>query len=92
VVEVEGLTVFVMVVVKLTSLYQVTEPVAQFAESVELCPEQIVAGLAEIAVGAFGVILVVETLAVVVAVQPFASVAVIVYEPAVRLLNVPDGL
>jgi len=50
-----GLTGLVTVVVKPELLYQVTVPVAQVAESVELCPEQIVAGLAEIAVGAVGV-------------------------------------
>jgi len=44
-----------IILVKPELLYQVTVPVAQFAESVELCPEQIVAGLAEIAVGAVGV-------------------------------------
>jgi hypothetical protein len=41
--------------VKAASLYQVVVPVAQVAESVELCPEQIVAGLAETEVGAVGV-------------------------------------
>jgi hypothetical protein len=44
-----------IVVVSATSLYHVTVPVAQVAESVELCPEQIVAGLAVTPVGAVGV-------------------------------------
>lgn len=44
-----------IIVVKAASLYQVVVPVAQVAASVELCPEQIVAGLAEIPVGADGV-------------------------------------
>jgi hypothetical protein len=50
-----GLTGFVTVVVKPELLYHVAVPVAQVAESVELCPEQIVVGLAEIAVGVVGV-------------------------------------
>jgi hypothetical protein len=36
-------------------LYQVSVPVAQVANKVELCPVQIVAGLADTAVGADGV-------------------------------------
>jgi hypothetical protein len=44
-----------IIVVKAASLYQVVVPVAQVAASVELCPEQTVAGLAETAVGAVGV-------------------------------------
>ena len=44
-----------MILVKPELLYQVAVPVAQVAERVELCPEQIVAGLAETAVGADGV-------------------------------------
>lgn len=44
-----------IIVVKDASLYQVVVPVAQVAESVELCPKQIVVGLAETAVGAVGV-------------------------------------
>jgi hypothetical protein len=50
-----GLTGLVTVLIKPELLYQVTVPVVQFAESVELCPEQIVAGLAEMTVGAVGV-------------------------------------
>ena len=51
-----GLTVvFVMTLVKAASLYHVSVPVAQVADRIELCPEQIVAGLAETAVGADGV-------------------------------------
>jgi hypothetical protein len=42
-------------VVSAASLYQVAVPVAQVAERVELCPEHIVAGLAETAVGDVGV-------------------------------------
>jgi hypothetical protein len=41
--------------VSAASLYQVIVPVAQVAESVELCPEQMVDGLADTAVGADGV-------------------------------------
>ncbi len=44
-----------MIFVNPALLYQVTVPVAQVAASVELCPEQIVEGLAETAVGAVGV-------------------------------------
>jgi hypothetical protein len=44
-----------MTLVKPASAYQVVVPVAQVAASVELCPEQIVAGLAEMEVGAVGV-------------------------------------
>jgi hypothetical protein len=44
-----------IIVVRAASLYQVVVPVAQVAASVELCPEQIVAGLTETAVGAVGV-------------------------------------
>jgi hypothetical protein len=36
-------------------LYQVGIPVAQVAANVEVCPEQIVVGLADITVGAVGV-------------------------------------
>ena len=50
-----GLTGLEITVVRLASLYQVVVPVAQVAASVELCPEQIVLGLAETAVGAVGV-------------------------------------
>jgi hypothetical protein len=42
-------------VVNAASLYQVVVPVEQVAESIELCPEHIVAGLADTAVGAEGV-------------------------------------
>jgi hypothetical protein len=57
VVVVEGVAGFglAIILVKPELLYQVTVPVAQFAESDELCPEQIVAGLAEMEVGAVGV-------------------------------------
>jgi hypothetical protein len=44
-----------MIVVSAASLYQVIVPVAQVAERVELCPEQIVVGLADTPVGAVGV-------------------------------------
>jgi cation transporter-like permease len=50
-----GFTGLVTIVVKAALLYQVSVPVAQVAERVELCPEQIVAGLADTAVGAVGV-------------------------------------
>jgi hypothetical protein len=50
-----GLTGLVTVVVKAASLYQVVVPVAHVAIKVEFCPVQIVAGLAEIIVGAVGV-------------------------------------
>jgi len=50
-----------MIFVNPALLYQVTVPVAQVAARVELCPEQIVAGLAETAVGAVGVGLTVTT-------------------------------
>jgi hypothetical protein len=43
--------------VSAASLYHVIVPVAQVAESVELCPEQIVVGLADTPVGAVGVAL-----------------------------------
>jgi hypothetical protein len=43
-------------------VYQVAVPVAQVADRVELCPEQIVAGLAKIAVGAVGVVLTVTVI------------------------------
>lgn len=36
-------------------MYQVTVPLLHVAAKVELCPEQIVAGLAEILVGADGI-------------------------------------
>ena len=49
-------------VVKEEFVYHVAVPVAHVAESVELCPEQIVLGLAAIAVGAVGVgLTVIET-------------------------------
>jgi hypothetical protein len=50
-----GLTGLEITFVKVASEYQVVVPVAQVAASVELCPEQIVAGLAETEVGAVGV-------------------------------------
>ncbi len=50
-----GLTGLDMIFVRAASLYHVVDPVAQVAASVELCPEQIVEGLAETAVGADGV-------------------------------------
>ena len=50
-----GLTGLVITEVNAELLYHVAVPVAQVAERVELCPEQIVAGLAETAVGADGV-------------------------------------
>lgn len=50
-----GLTVLEIVFVRAASLYQVVVPVLQVADKVELCPEHIVAGLAEILVGAVGV-------------------------------------
>jgi hypothetical protein len=92
VVVADGLTVLVMVEVKAASLYQVVVPVAQVAKSVELCPEQIVAGLAATPVGEPGVTFVEITVTVALALQPLASLAVTVYDPAVRLLKVPDGL
>lgn len=91
-VVVEGLTGPEIVVVRAASIYQIVVPVAQVARSAELCPEQIVDGLADTPVGADGVLLVVETVTVVFEVQPLASVAVIVYVPAVRVVNVPAGL
>lgn len=50
-----GLTEFEIKFVNAALLYQVTVPVLHVADKVELCPEQIVAGLAEIPVGAVGV-------------------------------------
>lgn len=50
-----GLTIFEIVFVNVTSLYQVTVPPVHAANKVELLPEQIVSGLAEIPVGAVGV-------------------------------------
>jgi hypothetical protein len=88
----EGLTGLEIVVVRAASLYQMVIPVAQVAASVELCPEQIVAGFADTPVGAEGVMLVVDTFIVVFEVQPLASVAVMVYAPDVRVVNVPAGL
>jgi hypothetical protein len=44
-----------MIVVCAASLYHVVVPVAQVAERIELCPEQMVVGLADTAVGADGV-------------------------------------
>jgi hypothetical protein len=44
-----------IIVVKAASLYHVRVPVAQVAASVELCPEQIVDGLADTDVGVVGV-------------------------------------
>lgn len=66
-----------MVLVSPASLYQVVVPVAHVADKVELLPEHIVAGLAEIAVGALGVIFVADTVIFVLLVHPLASVAVI---------------
>jgi purine nucleoside phosphorylase len=54
-VVVAGLAGFVIVVVNEALVYQVAVPEAQVAESVELCPAQIVAGVANTAVGANGV-------------------------------------
>lgn len=68
----------VIVLVSPESLYQVAVPLLQVADKVELCPEQIVAKLAEIAVGTVGVILIAPTVTFVVEVHPLASVAVIV--------------
>lgn len=51
----EGLTVFGITFVSAASLYQVVVPMLQVAAKVELCPEHIVDGLAEILVGADGV-------------------------------------
>lgn len=51
----DGLTGFTAVVVNVLFVYQMGVPVTQVAESVELCPEQIVAGLADTAGGAKGV-------------------------------------
>jgi hypothetical protein len=53
--EVGFTVVLLMTFVKAASLYQVSVPVIQVAESVELCPEQIVAGLAVALLGADGV-------------------------------------
>lgn len=50
-----GLTEFETTVVNAISLYHVTVPLLQVPDKVEVFPEQIVAGLAEIAVGAVGV-------------------------------------
>lgn len=66
------------VLVSPASLYQVAVPVLQVADKIELCPEQIVAKFAEIAVGVVGVIFVAATVTLVVTVHPLASVAVIV--------------
>lgn len=54
-VEISGLTEGVTEAVSAELLYQVTVPILQVANKVELCPEQMVAGLADIAVGAVGV-------------------------------------
>ncbi|CAN1524757.1 hypothetical protein MCERE19_01184 [Spirosomataceae bacterium] len=51
----EGITGFETVVVKPASVYQVTTPELQVADKEELCPEQIVVGLAEIPFGDDGV-------------------------------------
>jgi len=50
-----GLTVFETTVVRPASLYQVTFPLLQVPDKVELFPEHIVAGLADIVVGDIGV-------------------------------------
>ncbi|CAN1524858.1 hypothetical protein MCERE19_01187 [Spirosomataceae bacterium] len=50
-----GLTVFETTVVRPASLYQVTFPLLQVPDKVELFPEHIVAGLADITVGDVGV-------------------------------------
>lgn len=50
-----GLTEFEIIFVNAASLYQVAVPLPQVADKVELCPEQIAAGLAERPVGAVGV-------------------------------------
>ncbi|CAN1524824.1 hypothetical protein MCERE19_01186 [Spirosomataceae bacterium] len=50
-----GLTVFETTLVSAASLYHVDVPLTQVADKVELCPEQIVLGLADTAVGADGV-------------------------------------
>lgn len=50
-----GLTEFEIEFVNAASLYQVAVPVLHVADKVELCPEQIVAGLAKMPVGADGV-------------------------------------
>lgn len=50
-----GLTVFETTLVRAASLYHVVVLPTQVADNVELCPEQIVLGLAEIPLGADGV-------------------------------------
>jgi hypothetical protein len=50
-----GLTGDETTAVKPASEYQVNVPVAQVAANVELCPEHMLAGLADAAVGAVGV-------------------------------------
>jgi hypothetical protein len=50
-----GLAGFTVVVVKAALVYQVGVPNEQVAERVELCPEQIIVGLADTPVGAVGV-------------------------------------
>lgn len=50
-----GLTEFDTMLVKAASLYHVAVPLLHVADKVELCPEHIEAGLANIAVGAVGV-------------------------------------
>jgi hypothetical protein len=50
----EGLTVFEITFVSAASLYQVVVPMLHVAAKVELCPEQIVDGLAEILVAELG--------------------------------------
>jgi hypothetical protein len=51
----DGLTELETIFVKAASLYHVEVPLLHVADKVELCPEHIEAGLAEIAVGAVGV-------------------------------------
>lgn len=87
-----GLTVLEVVIESPASVYQVGVPVLQEADKVELFPEHIVEGLAEILVGAAGVIFVSDTEIFVLRVHPLASVAVIEYVPTVKLLKVPAGL
>lgn len=50
-----GLTGEVTSVVSALLVYQVTVPLLHVADKAELCPEQIVMGLAEILVGADGI-------------------------------------
>ncbi len=50
-----GFTEFATIFVSATSLYQVVVPLLQVAAKVELCPEHIVDGLADMDVGDEGV-------------------------------------